>query len=374
MNISDSSKIQYQDYIKKMKVIHKALFSFLENDDINKNDDYYFSLKNLLIEEKILLNHHEFKTFLHLLAEFSAQHHRGQYFIKNIEDMLRAIKYEVKNNFENYEIFKIFQNNKRILLFLSEEKILNIDCSIFKLMTEDTLKQNFYPQYFYPEIKEFLKPSDRRDIHDENSEDFKYFKEKRKIGENDEYLYQLIRTDSVKEFITYTNLHNIDLTSTIKPSIFETNSFLLEHKETTLVEYAAFFGSIQIIRYYVQLEIKLNPSIWIYAIHSNSDALIYFLERIIKDDEMILKSFHESIKCNHNQIANYIKDTYFFDSELSSIKIFQSYNFKFFDEKSFEDFPLRKIIKYDYTLVFDLVLKEKIIDLTLPMILNNLFQ
>lgn len=49
-------------------------------------------------------------------------------------------------------------------------------------------------------------------------------------------------------------------------SIFEANSYLIEKKTQTLIEYAAFFGSIQIIKYLHFNNVELDPSLWIYVI------------------------------------------------------------------------------------------------------------
>ena len=48
--------------------------------------------------------------------------------------------------------------------------------------------------------------------------------------------------------------------------------------ETNLVEYAAFFGSIQIFKYLLVNQVKLIPSLWIYAIHSRNPEIIHLLE------------------------------------------------------------------------------------------------
>ena len=64
---------------------------------------------------------------------------------------------------------------------------------------------------------------------------------------------------------------NISLLSTIKPSIFEINKYL--------IEYAAFFGSIRIFQYLRFNNIELQPSLWFYAIHSNNTEMIHLLER-----------------------------------------------------------------------------------------------
>ena len=69
------------------------------------------------------------------------------------------------------------------------------------------------------------------------------------MGENESYICKVIRDDNVVEFITYVNQNSISLNSNIRTSIYETNSFLLKAYNLSLIEYAAFFGSIQIFQY-----------------------------------------------------------------------------------------------------------------------------
>lgn len=54
------------------------------------------------------------------------------------------------------------------------------------------------------------------------------FDEKRKLRENDDFICNLIRNDSIDEYISYINQNNLLLDANIEQSIFEINSFLLE--------------------------------------------------------------------------------------------------------------------------------------------------
>ena len=69
------------------------------------------------------------------------------------------------------------------------------------------------------------------------------------------------------------NYFDIIVSIKIKPSIFETNSFLID-KEPTLIEYATFFESIQIIQYFKYSQVPFTFSLWKYAVHSNNAELI----------------------------------------------------------------------------------------------------
>ena len=59
----------------------------------------------------------------------------------------------------------------------------------------------------------------------------------------------LIQKDLIEEFTIYMNKNGYSINSTINLSIYETNNLLLKQFGITLIEYAAFFGSIQIFDY-----------------------------------------------------------------------------------------------------------------------------
>lgn len=65
------------------------------------------------------------------------------------------------------------------------------------------------------------------------------------------------------------------------------NLFLIEN-EPTLIEYAAFFGSIKIFNYLRIHNVDLNSSLWIYSIHSNKIQMIHLLEDLEVPARIIL--------------------------------------------------------------------------------------
>ena len=136
------------------------------------------------------------------------------------------------------------------------------------------------------------------------------FNECRNKGENDNYICELIRADSIDEFIAYINEKNIPINLKIKQSIFETNQFLIG-KNPQLIKYAAFFGSIRIFKYLQLNKAKMSPKLLLYAIHSNNPEIIEILlekkkkPKYTKYNECLI----ESIKCHHNEFATYFKFT-----------------------------------------------------------------
>ena len=137
-------------------------------------------------------------------------------------------------------------------------------------------------------------------------------KKKCQVGDNDSYICSLIRENLVEKFISYVNHKNIPLELEIEPSIYETNSLLFDNKEVSLIEYAAFSGSILIIQYLKYNKIPLTSDLWYYLVHSNNAELIHFLESELFEETKSNDQFNdvliESIKCHHNEISNYIMD------------------------------------------------------------------
>ena len=220
-----------------------------------------------------------------MIVKVCDYHKRNPSFFTKIIKILELFKNDLKNNFTNLAIFKIFESNKRILLFLFEQGIIKMDDPIVSILTNSE-----YKSYFDPEITKFRL---KKDV--EKQEDFDL---KRKEGENDNYICKLIREDNVEEFIVYMNQCNIPFDSNIINPIFETNLLLLKRKNITLIEYATFFGSIRIFNY-LKLEVELTPILWIYAVHSGNAEIIQCLENNnIKPIKSYEKLYKISIKCH----------------------------------------------------------------------------
>ena len=109
------------EHFNKMNCIQEMLLDFFENEGNEKLVDivsYYDSLK---IHE----NQYQFKEILHLITRISDNHNRCNNLLDKIFLILKDFANEIKKYFSNFEIFDIFKNNKRILLFLFEKKNYN---------------------------------------------------------------------------------------------------------------------------------------------------------------------------------------------------------------------------------------------------------
>lgn len=192
--------------------------------------------------------------------------------MNNVKQILYSFKDNIKKMYTNIELFNQFNNNKEILLFFLEKSMITLDDDLFNLFRYriDEYDTKFC-HYFYPELKDRLDETSREQIKEEiqkdNSINLDDFEKVRQTGLNSIYICQLIREDSLDEFIKYINEQNVSENSTINQSLFETNRFLLK-RNPTLIEYSAFYGSIQILKYLKLKGVEITQTLIKYAIHS----------------------------------------------------------------------------------------------------------
>ena len=369
---------ELQKYIDSKKEFYSSVLNYLESSDCS--DDEFKSLIKIIDVQQFDKSDKEYEHFLLMIEHISNNHHRDEIFLKKIFQILQYYKNQIKKTLSNLQIFNIFRANKMLLLFLIENEIIEVDENIFREINNTYENNgNRYCDFFYPEIKKFLDQSQREEIEAKllSKEDniFEQFDEKRHKGENDSYICTLIREDSYDDFIKYVNRTNINLKSDIVSSIYETNRFLNE-KNPTLIEYAAFFGSIQIFQFLMISQVELTPSLWLYTIHSKNADLIHLLEYNkvpppkYDNTNIYTQCLIESIKCHHNDICEYIKnnliefdriDSKDYENTISSILYYHNYfNFPNDFDTDDEFFYLCKF-KYEELVRLFVEKKEKFI-------------
>ena len=340
-------------YLNRMKNAQKLILEFIETDERAEKDFQISSfdyLKDLANEQK----KQELKEILYLLVQITNNHSRNPTFYSKICQIISQFQSQIVRDFSNEEIFQLFVNCNFILSFLFKENIIKIDKNIIKFISR--FKQQF--KFFLTELQLF---SQGKSI--ENNPNIK--------NENDDPICIIIRNDSVDEFISYTKQNNISLDQKIEPYSHETNQFLIS-KSISLIEYAMFFGSTQIVQYLSKNGIELSSTLWMYANHSNKEKLIHFLEekQVELDEKMLRECLKESIKCHHNKIANYIQNNLMKDKVDVFPDIIKSCNYSFFPDNlvnyfaflvQINNFSLVKFIldKYDIDINSSISVKER---------------
>ncbi|KAK8880877.1 hypothetical protein M9Y10_003575 [Tritrichomonas musculus] len=353
---------QFQDYVNSKRELYDCILDFLEdsksNEDLSKIID--------IIQKQFINNREEFEHLLHLLNHISNNHHREENLLTKTFQIIEYYQDQIKKTFSNFEIFNIFEDNKLILLFLFEKKILQFDLNIYNAINSKI----GYCHFFYPEIEEFLGEEKSKDIKNEllsiDPYIFENFDKKRHRGQNDSPLCRLIIEDSAEEFISYANMSNISLRRQIERSTFETDPFLIEN-QPTLIEYSAFYGSIQIFQYLMMNKVELTSSLWLYAIHSKNADLIHLLEYndVKPPNDRYDECYDESIKCHHNDISSYIENTLiarekiiFQDKEKIVFNIFKYHNFPRFPNDFYDDDEFFYLIRYKFNKLLNIFLTK----------------
>ena len=369
-----------QQYLEIMNSIQESIEQFLKKEN---SEDNFSILVNTFDKTKINDNKFDLLSLLHLISKIVNNSYRSHNFFEKIEQILLYFQSDINNYFSNSQIFNIFEGNKRILLFLNEEGILTFDENIVKKITKtEKYRDADYPQYFQPEIQRFVEkkwfPEElNKEIEEELPDDFY---DQRNKGQNDDELCELIRNDKYEEFRKYIKEHKMTLDDTIQPSIYETNRFLikkmLRKSGLTMIEYAAFFGSIKILNYLRKKKVKSTGPLMLFAIHSQNEEIIHSLED--KHGEFGVKTykrfFYESLKCHHNDIANYFLSKLNEDDKNSQDTINQSlkyYNFKFLKNEFIKESSFFYLCKYDYCTFVDSLLKSQTLDVNKKEILRK---
>ncbi|KAK8848111.1 hypothetical protein M9Y10_019167 [Tritrichomonas musculus] len=355
--------MEVSNYINEMKEFSEMLLSYFDIE--SDNNSGFLNLFDNIESLKIGESREELKNFFNLLINVANDHHRCADFFDRIEKILLYFVSNIKQTFSNLELFQIFQRNKRILLFLFTSNIITIDETILKYI------DNFESRlYFYPEIKNFLNPQEKKTIENKlfkiiPKKNFD-FKKVREIGENESLICQMIRNDAIDDFIDYVDQSNVSLSKVITPSIFETNSFLIG-KMPTLIEYAAFFGSYQIFQFLKLSDIENLPSsLWLYSIHSNKAEIIHLLEEslVVPEDKSYIECYEEAVKCYHNEIASYILNNLMRKKPKNLDEcIFRYYNYPLFPSDITEQHIVYYLCKYNYITLVKLLLNSKKVNL-----------
>ncbi|KAK8841561.1 hypothetical protein M9Y10_027185 [Tritrichomonas musculus] len=366
-----------QKYLEKMKTIQDNILEFLDNEEDPESN--FENLRQIFDEQKIFDDQQEFQSLMHLILKIANNYFRKSGFFDKICKILLLCKETMKKYLSNSEIYQIFKDNNRILLILIEEKIMEFDDNIVKQLPSSTML------YFLPEMQPFkYNKWFRRDnlritnkfllIYKKQEEEEipENLYEDRKTGENNSYICKLIQNDLIDEFITYVNRNNYPIQSNIPSSFYDTNSFINECK-ITLIEYAAFFGSIQIFNYLRMNGANLNSFIWPYAIHGQNAELIQLLKEnnIEPYDKTYNECFIKSVIFFQKDIANYFMDNYL-DNFINKIKnmfqnnnieqILESYNFDFIEKKDINKNTFPILCQNKYSKIVEILMKDKNFD------------
>ena len=196
--------MEVQEYVDAKKQLYSLVLQFIEDDD-EENGEKFTKLVDFIEKYHYAANKEELEDILSLISSIANNHYRNQHFFSNIEKLFLHLENQIKQNVSNTEIYELFKENKRILVFLFEKKIITINDEIIHSML---YKKVTYFNYFYNIIESLSNDTKRieitkKSILDSNPLILENFDEKQKKGENDSQICEIIRKDSYDEFIIY---------------------------------------------------------------------------------------------------------------------------------------------------------------------------
>ena len=370
--------MEIRQYLDLIKSIEEQILDYISDENSTKEQlEFIFDFKSI--------DQMSMDEILNLIVKITNNYHRTSLFPDKITSIILHLKEYILQNYTNFEIFNIFKDSSFLLLILMNEKMLTPTKSMFIILSKNKYEEENYFFYLNQEFKTFLTPKLKKKMFKTLSpfikEDESQYNHYRKIGENHSYLSSLIRNDSIEEFIIHTNKTNMPLNSKLASSIFETNKFLI-NKEPTLIEYAAFFGSLQIMKYLVLNGVELTSSLWFYSIHGNNPEMIHYIEEndVLPTQKSYKNCIHEALKCHHYDIANYLLNLFVklqyveefkYNDKLLKYSCYLQFDDEFIDNSL--PFRLFEIIRYNYTKLFDIFLKLKKIDINSVAVLFQYF-
>lgn len=365
--------MELQSYIDKMKNIQKNLLEFIDSEE--NIEENFQNLTKIFHDENILKSKHKIKTILYILLNIANNHHRTPNFFSKIEKILIFMKDSIKQTLSKHEIFEIFKLQKRILLFFIKENLIEFDQDLSNELISDNAKNSRYlfTAYFFKEMKPYLS---RNKIKNSQSKILENSEELKEIGENETEICQIIRQGSIADFMSHVSTYRVKLSSKVQQSAYETNTYLVE-TNASLVEYAAFHGSVEIMRYLIEEKVEVKPSIFLYAIHSRNDKIFKALEdyKIEINKELYGQLIQESIKCNHIEFLQFFEDKLNKKSDNIIKYCLHFYNFLCFPNENINNINgfFISACKYDQYDIVEILLKKKAFDINMRIISTKNF-
>lgn len=123
-------------YLQTLSEIQQKINGFLENESNNEQD--FSDLKSFLDSQNFMKNKNLLKEVLHLLLIISNNYYKNINVYKKIEFIIKNLKNSIQKHFSKFEIFNIFKDSKRLLLFLFQENLINFDYSVKAIISNLT--------------------------------------------------------------------------------------------------------------------------------------------------------------------------------------------------------------------------------------------
>ena len=256
---------QHRSKADEISSLQKLIFSINENN--------FDNIKDQILHSKFTLTKESFRI---LIATIGIGFHTRPQQYESFVDLICSLKDLIKKFLTPHELYNVLRleiSNFFLLELISHQIMLFSD--LFSIPRDDG---DDFQQFFAPELIIYNRAEYESKFKDMDLQ--KHIKT-RETGENESQIASIIMRDDINEFINYVSQTNIQYNSEIPDSIYEKCFYLTQkYKKITVIEYCAFFGSINIFKYLVSNKATETNNLGFYSIAGGCFEIVHLCEQM----------------------------------------------------------------------------------------------
>lgn len=253
-------------------------------------------------------------------------------FYDSYEKLIVELLPYIKRFFNSDEIY-YFSILNQIKLFFYRNGLISIDTIIEKAQIHKSVSYLFSYEIYQERINDFNNffKSKESFLSEVGFSDFESFLEFREKWTNNNPVTVLIREDDADKLQEYIAKTNLDYDHEIPYSLFEDLSCFFKKKDMPkMIDYAAFYGSINVFKYLMMNNSKVTEKTMEYAVYGGSYEIIHILENLNCPTSNALEA---SIRIHNNELYDYFINTVGLQhTDKTMIRAVVNYNIKVIKE------------------------------------------
>ncbi|OHS93296.1 hypothetical protein TRFO_11919 [Tritrichomonas foetus] len=283
---------EFTQKITKLRNLQRMVISIMSCeekqllDQIGRLFDYFRTIS-------ISSDFEIFEGFLYLLVSLSidfiiSQKNQLSIYLAILKELIS--KHSMTELFHQSTLFQIFRANKHFILFLLENRAMDISL-IKNILSTRKSKHNFflffareikeaYPELYKKRRKQYIEKYGIGTWKEErNKQKLTKYEIRREIHSQEE-IAKIISVDDLDSFLHYiSRTDNFSLNYIIKPSLYENNRDIKNQKKgISLLEYSMVSGSIKIFRFLWLKKAEYFNSSHKYSIIGGNYEIIHIIE------------------------------------------------------------------------------------------------
>ena len=298
-----------------------------EIQQVSDIQDFLFEITTDNLQEHIdqmnqKFDLHDKNTLRHVLASSGIVFHIRPSVQKSLIQLLLSISSIVQSQFTPHELYYIFclDLSNYFLYELISNKILTFP-SIFSIPHNENPE---FLSYFAPELETY-DITKFNEIKTSLEFELDKHEELRSNGVNHSEIAKIIREDQIDLFIEFISRSESEVNGQIPDSIFEGCHYL--KSKPSFIEYAAFFGSVQIFQHILNQNVQLTNGVTSYAVMGGNLNIIHLCqEHHLNFDNAI----DTALIFHRNDVLNYFLDNSYAFTNYSPLACIEGYNYSYF--------------------------------------------